>query len=174
MYASTGEKLGELERFHPDRMASRILGMGDVLSLIEKTQDQFDADEAADLERKIRKQAFTLEDFLKQMQQVRKMGPIGNLMGMLPGMGGAMKAMGNVDERELDRVEAMILSMTPYERANPHEIKGSRRRRIAYGSGMKVQQVNQLVKQFDAMKKMMKAMSEGKMPSPEQLMKNLR
>ena len=119
IYASTGEKLDEIERFHPDRMAGRILGMGDVMSLIEKTQDEFDADQAADLEQKIRKQTFTLEDFLSQMKQVRRMGPIGNLMKMIPGMGGAMRQMGEVDERELDRLEAIILSMTPYERAHP-------------------------------------------------------
>jgi signal recognition particle subunit SRP54 len=170
IYASTGEKLDELERFHPDRMAGRILGMGDVMSLIEKTQDEFDAGQAEDLERKIRKQQFTLEDFLAQMKQVRRMGPIGNLMKMIPGMGGAMRQMGDVDERELDRLEAIILSMTPYERANPTEIKGSRRKRIAAGSGTTVQAVNQLVKQFGQMRTMMKQLAEGKMPSPEQLM----
>ena len=119
IYASTGEKLDELERFHPDRMAGRILGMGDVMSLIEKTQDEFDEDQAADLERKIRKQQFTLDDFLQQMKQVRRMGPLGNLMKMMPGMGKAMQGMGQVDERELDRIEAIILSMTPFERAHP-------------------------------------------------------
>ncbi|MBM3667630.1 MAG: signal recognition particle protein [Actinobacteria bacterium] len=174
IYASTGEKLDELERFHPDRMAGRILGMGDVMSLIEKTQDEFDADQAADLERKIRKQQFTLDDFLKQMKQVRGMGPIGNLMKMVPGMGKAMQGMGDVDERELDRLEAIILSMTPWERAHPEEIKGSRRKRIAAGSGTNVQAVNRLVKQFGQMRKLMKQMSQGKMPSPEQLMKGAR
>jgi signal recognition particle subunit SRP54 len=170
IYASTGEKLDELERFHPDRMAGRILGMGDVMSLIEKTQDEFDADKAADLERKIRKQQFTLEDFLAQLKQIRGMGPIGNLMKMIPGMGGAMKQMGEVDERELDRIEAIILSMTPHERAHPDQIDGSRRKRIAAGSGTTIQAVNGLVKQFGQMRKMMKQLSEGKMPSPEQLM----
>ncbi len=174
IYASTGEKLDELERFHPDRMAGRILGMGDVMSLIEKTQDEFDTDQAADLERKIRKQQFTLEDFLAQLKQVRRMGPLGNLMKMVPGMGKAMQGMGQVDERELDRIEAIILSMTPYERANPGEINGSRRKRIAAGSGTNVQAVNRLVKQFGQMRKMMKQMSEGKMPSPEQLMRGAR
>ena len=119
IYASTGEKLDELERFHPDRMAGRILGMGDVMSLIEKTQDEFDEDQAADLERKIRKQQFTLDDFLTQMKQVRRMGPLGNLMKMVPGMGKATQGMGQVDERELDRLEAIIQSMTPFERAHP-------------------------------------------------------
>jgi signal recognition particle subunit SRP54 len=174
IYSSTGEKLDELERFHPDRMAGRILGMGDVTSLIEKTQDEFNADQAADLERKIRKQQFTLEDFLAQLKQVRRMGPLGNLMKMVPGMGKAMQGMGQVDERELDRIEAIILSMTPYERANPGEINGSRRKRIAAGSGTNVQAVNRLVKQFGQMRKLMKQVSEGKMPSPEQLMRGAR
>jgi len=174
MYASTGEKLDELERFHPDRMAGRILGMGDVVSLIEKTQEEFDEDQAADLERKIRKQQFTLEDFLGQMKQVRRMGPLGNLMKMMPGMGKAMRGMGQVDERELDRIEAIILSMTPYERAHPTEINGSRRKRIANGSGTTVQAVNRLVKQFGQMNKLMKQLSEGKMPDPQQLMRGMR
>jgi signal recognition particle subunit SRP54 len=174
IYASTGEKLDELERFHPDRMASRILGMGDVVSLIEKTQDEFDEDQAADLERKIRKQQFTLEDFLSQMKQVRRMGPLGNLMRMVPGMGKAMRGMGQVDERELDRIEAIILSMTPYERAHPGEINGSRRKRIATGSGTTVQAVNRLVKQFGQMNKLMKQLSEGKMPDAQQLMRGMR
>jgi len=174
IYASTGEKLDELERFHPDRMAGRILGMGDVMSLIEKTQEEFDEDQAADLERKIRKQQFTLEDFLGQMKQVRRMGPLGNLMKMMPGMGKAMRGMGEVDERELDRIEAIILSMTPYERAHPSEINGSRRKRIATGSGTTVQAVNRLVKQFGQMNKLMKQLSEGKMPDPQQLMRGMR
>jgi signal recognition particle subunit SRP54 len=174
VYASTGEKLDELERFHPDRMASRILGMGDVMSLIEKTEEEFDADQAADLERKIRKQQFTLEDFLGQMKQVRRMGPLGNLMKMMPGMGKAMRGMGEVDERELDRIEAIILSMTPYERAHPSEINGSRRKRIATGSGTTVQAVNRLVKQFGQMNKLMKQLSEGKTPDPTQLMRQMR
>jgi signal recognition particle subunit SRP54 len=174
MYGSTGEKLDELERFHPDRMAGRILGMGDVMSLIEKTQDEFDEDEAADLERKIRKQQFTLDDFLKQMKQVRSMGPLGNLMKMVPGMGKAMQGMGQVDERELDRLEAIIQSMTPYERAHPAEIKGSRRKRIALGSGTTVQAVNRLVKQFGQMNKLMKQLSEGKMPDPQALMRGMK
>jgi signal recognition particle subunit SRP54 len=174
IYASTGEKLDEIERFHPDRMAGRILGMGDVMSLIEKTQDEFDEDSAADLERKIRKQQFTLEDFLQQMKQVRRMGPLGNLMKMMPGMGKAMRGMGQVDERELDRIEAIILSMTPFERAHPTEINGSRRKRIATGSGTTVQAVNRLVKQFGQMNKLMKQMSEGKMPDPQQLMRGMR
>ncbi len=170
LFASTGEKLDAFDRFHPDRMASRILGMGDVLSLIEKAEQQIDEKQALDLEQKLKSNQFTLEDFLQQLKQVRKMGPISSMLGMMPGMG-AMKQLknANVDESELDRVEAIILSMTPEERANPALIKGSRRKRIANGSGTKVQQVNQLVKQFDQMRKMMRHMASGKMPDPQQL-----
>jgi signal recognition particle subunit SRP54 len=171
LFASTGEKLEDFDRFHPDRMAQRILGMGDVLSLIEKAEQQVDADEAADLEEKLRKDQFTLEDFLKQMRQVRKMGPLSGLLGMIPGMG-AMKQLKNakVDEGELDRVEAIILSMTPAERANPALINGSRRKRIANGSGTRVQNVKQLVKQFDQMRKVMRQVASGKQLDPQQLM----
>jgi signal recognition particle subunit SRP54 len=170
LFASTGEKLEAFDRFHPDRMASRILGMGDVLSLIEKAEQQIDEKQALDLEAKLKSNNFTLEDFLQQLKQVRKMGPISGLLGMLPGMG-AMKQLKNaeVDESELDRVEAIILSMTPEERANPGLIKGSRRKRIANGSGTKIQHVNQLVKQFDQMRKMMRHMASGKMPDQQQL-----
>jgi signal recognition particle subunit SRP54 len=176
LYASTGERLEQLERFHPERMASRILGMGDVLSLIEKAEEVSDADQAKELERKIRKQEFTLEDFLKQMRQVRKMGPLSSLMGMMPGMGKAMKEIRTqqVDEGELDRVEAIILSMTPAERARPELIDGSRRKRIAQGSGTTVSAVNQLVKQFGQMRKMMAQLAKGKMPDPQQLMRGMR
>jgi len=174
IFASTGEKIEDFERFHPDRMAGRILGMGDVLSLIEKAEQQVDADDAEELAEKMRKEEFTLEDFLKQMRQVRKMGPLSGLIGMMPGMG-AMKGLkdANVDESELDRVEAIILSMTPLERANPELIKGSRRRRIANGSGTKVQHVNQLVKQFDGMRRLMKQVASGKMPSPQEMAKQM-
>jgi signal recognition particle subunit SRP54 len=170
LFASTGEKLPDFDRFHPDRMASRILGMGDVLSLIEKAEQQVDELQAEDLKRKLEEDRFTLEDFLKQMRQVRKMGPLSNLIGMMPGMG-AMKQLKNaeIDEGELDRTEAIILSMTPDERANPGMISGSRRKRIANGSGTKVQQVNQLVKQFDQMRKLMRSMASGKVPGPQQL-----
>ncbi len=176
MFVSTGERVEQLERFHPERMASRILGMGDVLSLIEKAEEVSDADQAAELERKIRKQEFTLEDFLTQMRQVRKMGPLSNVLGMMPGLGKQMKQLRtmNMDERELDRLEAIILSMTPAERANPALIDGSRRKRIAQGSGTTVQAVNQLVKQFGQMRKMMSQLAKGKMPDPAQLMKGVR
>jgi signal recognition particle subunit SRP54 len=172
LYASTGEKLAEFEPFHPDRMASRILGMGDVLSFIEKAEKEIDADRAEELERKIRKQQFDLDDFLEQLKQVRRMGPIGNLMGMLPGFG-QMKQLKNVrvDEREIDRLEAIVTSMTPDERRNPKLIDGSRRKRIATGSGTTVQAVNQLVKQFGQMQKMLRQVQQGKMPSPEQLLR---
>jgi signal recognition particle subunit SRP54 len=170
LFASTGEKLEEFDKFHPDRMAQRILGMGDVLSLIEKAEQQVDEKQAEDLQEKLKKDQFTLEDFLTQMRQVRKMGPLSGLIGMLPGMG-AMKELKNadVDEAELDRVEAIILSMTPAERADPGMINGSRRKRIANGSGTRVQNVNQLVKQFDQMRVMMRSMASGKMPDPQQL-----
>ena len=170
LFASTGEKLEAFDRFHPDRMASRILGMGDVLSLIEKAEQQIDEKQALDLERKLKRNEFTLEDMLQQMKQVRKMGPLSGLLGMLPGMG-AMKQLKNadVDERELDRVEAIILSMTPEERGNPALIKGSRRKRIANGSGTRPQQVNQLIKQFDQMRKLMRHMTSGKAPDEQQL-----
>jgi signal recognition particle subunit SRP54 len=173
MYASVGEKLDELERFHPERMAGRILGMGDVLSLIEKAEEVSDEQQAEDLERKIRKQQFTFEDFLTQMKQVRRMGPLSNVLGMLPGMGAMTKELkgANVDERELDRLEAIVLSMTPEERRNPGIIKGSRRKRIARGSGTTVQAVNQLIKQFGQMQKMLKQLAQGKMPSPDQLLR---
>ncbi|MCW2988919.1 MAG: hypothetical protein JWM24_1857, partial [Solirubrobacterales bacterium] len=170
LFASTGEKLADFDKFHPDRMAQRILGMGDVLSLIEKAEQQVDEKQAVDLQRKLEKDQFTLEDFLQQMRQVRKMGPLSGIIGMLPGMG-AMKELKNadVDEGQLDRVEAIILSMTPAERANPGLINGSRRKRIANGSGTRVQHVNQLVKQFDQMRKMMRSMVGGKMPDAQQL-----
>jgi signal recognition particle subunit SRP54 len=170
LFASTGEKLEDFDRFHPDRMASRILGMGDVLSLIEKAEEQVDERAAQDLQEKIRRDQFTLEDFLQQMRQVRKMGPISGLLGMLPGMGAMKQLKGaDVDEGELDRVEAIILSMTPAERVNPAMIDGSRRKRIANGSGTRVQHVKQLLKQFDQMRVLMRSMANGKMPDPQQL-----
>jgi len=176
LYASTGEKLDELERFHPERMASRILGMGDVMSLIEKAEEVSDEKQAEELQRKMRRQEFTLEDFLSQMKQVRKMGPLSSVLGMMPGMGKTMKQLRevNMDERELDRLEAIILSMTPAERARPDMIDGSRRKRIARGSGTTVQAVNQLVKQFGQMRKMMAQMASGKMPDPQQLLRGMR
>jgi signal recognition particle subunit SRP54 len=171
MFASTGEKIEDFEKFHPDRMAQRILGMGDMLSLIEKAESQVDEKSAEELEEKLKKDQFTLEDFLTQMKQVRKMGPLSGIIGMLPGMG-AMKQLknANIDERQLDRTEAIILSMTKAERAEPALIKGRRRKRIADGSGTKVQEVRALVKQFDQMRVMMRSMANGKMPDPQKLM----
>src|SRR6476659_9867511 len=164
LFASTGEKLDQFERFHPDRMAQRILGMGDVLSFIEKAEQQYDEDEAKELERKMRRNEFTLEDFLSQLKQIRKMGPLTSLLGMMPGFSGQQLKGLKVDERELDRIQAIILSMTPEERRRPELIKGSRRLRIARGSGTNVQAVNQLVKQFGQMRKVMKQLSRGRMP----------
>ena len=170
LFASIGEKLDQFERFHPDRMAQRILGMGDVLSLIEKAESQFEDDEARELERKLRRNEFTLEDFLKQLKTIRRMGPLQSLLGMMPGLAGHQLSQMKVDERELDRVEAMILSMTAEERRRPELIKGSRRLRIAKGSGTSVQAVNQLVKQFDQMRKLMRQLGRGKMPDLGALM----
>jgi signal recognition particle subunit SRP54 len=171
LFASIGEKLDQFERFHPDRMAQRILGMGDVLSFIERAEQQVDEDEAKELERKLRKNQFTLEDFLDQLKKIRRMGPLTSLLGMIPGLAGHQLSKMNVDEKELDRVEAIVLSMTPYERRHPELIKGSRRLRIAKGSGTTVQQVNQLVKQFDQMRKLMRGIQQGKMPDLGQLMR---
>jgi signal recognition particle subunit SRP54 len=166
--ASVGEKLDALEEFHPDRMASRILGMGDVLTLIEKAEIQVDDEKAKELERKLRKADFTLEDMLDQFKQIRRMGSLRSILGMLPGIGKQLKGM-DVDEKAIDRVEAIILSMTPRERQNPQLIDGSRRKRIATGSGTNVQQVNQLLQQHKQMKKMMKQLASGKMPAMPQL-----
>jgi signal recognition particle subunit SRP54 len=146
--------------------------MGDVLTFIEKAEQEFDQDQAAELERKMRKAEFTLEDFLSQLKQVRQMGPLGNLLGMVPGFAGAKELRGmKVDEKEIDRLEAIILAMTPEERRRPDIIKGSRRLRIAKGSGTNVQAVNQLVKQFGQMKKVMRQIGQGKMPDLGALMR---
>jgi signal recognition particle subunit SRP54 len=170
LYASTGEKLGDFEKFHPDRMSQRILGMGDVLSFIEKAEAQVDEDRAADLERRMKKGQFTFEDFLEQMKMMRKMGPLSSLLGMIPGMGAQLRNV-KIDDRELDRIEAIVLSMTPEERRRPELIKGSRRARIAKGSGTSVQQVNGLVKQFGQMQKVMKQIGRGRMPDLQALMR---
>src|SRR5271163_2221336 len=174
MFASTGEKLDQFERFHPDRMAQRILGMGDVLSLIEKAERQFDEDDALALERKLRRNEFGLDDFLDQLKMVRKMGPLTSILGMIPGFAGHQLQNMKVDERELDRIQAIILSMTPEERRRPELIKGSRRLRIARGSGTNVQQVNRLVKQFGQMRKVMRQVGRGKMPDIGALMRGAR
>jgi signal recognition particle subunit SRP54 len=154
-FISLGEKLDAIEQFYPERLASRILGMGDVVSLVEKAQETIDQDEARKLEKKLLKQEFTLEDFFTQLQAVKKMGPLDQLLGMIPGMGNQMKNV-SVDDRVLDRTEAIINSMTIQERRNPRILNGSRRKRIALGSGTRVQDVNQLLNQFEQMKKMLK------------------
>jgi signal recognition particle subunit SRP54 len=172
-FLGTGEKTDALEQFHPDRLAQRILGMGDVLSLIEKAQQTISEDEARVLEKKMRTATFDLEDFLQQMRQVRKMGPLTQLVEMIPGMRGALKQMGgapNMDDREVTRIEAIITSMTRTERHNPGTIDGSRRRRIARGSGTSVQEVNQLLNQFREVQKLMKQLTSGKMRIPKNLM----
>jgi signal recognition particle subunit SRP54 len=164
LFAGTGEKLDEFEPFHPDRMASRILGMGDVLTLIEKAEEAFDRDQAQEAEAKLRKGQLTLDDFLQQMRQVRKMGPLQNLVGMLPGVPKELRQ-AEVDEGELGKVEAIICSMTPQERREPSLINGSRRLRIAKGSGTTTQDVNALLKQFKMVQQMMRQVARGKMPS---------
>jgi signal recognition particle subunit SRP54 len=161
-FLGTGEKTDALEVFHPDRLAGRILGMGDILTLVERAQETFDANQAAKMEEKIRKASFTLEDMLDQLQQVQKMGPIGQLMGMIPGMGNlAGEAQAAVDRGELKRTEAIIRAMTPAERRDPTVLNGSRRRRIAAGSGTTLPDVNRLVKQFTEMQKLMKQLAGG-------------
>jgi signal recognition particle subunit SRP54 len=163
-FVGVGEKLNDLEVFHPDRMASRILGMGDMLTMIEKAQEAVDIKEAAALEKKLRKNQFTLEDFRDQMAQVRKMGSLTDIIGMIPGMG-KLKQMKNmdVDDSQLVRIEAIINSMTPQERRHHNIINGSRRKRIAKGSGTKVQDVNQLLKNYTQVMKMMKKFNKGGM-----------
>ncbi|MEM1270247.1 MAG: signal recognition particle protein [Bacteroidota bacterium] len=172
-FASTGEKLDALTPFYPDRMAQRILGMGDVVSFVEKAQEQFDAKEAEKLQKKMRSENFDLEDFYDQLQRIKKMGSVKDLLGMIPGVGKAVKDL-DVDDDAFKHIEAMILSMTPEERAQPQIINGSRRRRIARGSGSTVSDVNQLLKQFRDMKKMMKTMmkltGKGRSVNLQQLM----
>jgi signal recognition particle subunit SRP54 len=170
MFASTGEKLDQFERFHPDRMAQRILGMGDMMTLIEKAEAGYNEDEAAELERKLRKSEFGLDDFLDQLKQVRRLGPLQSLLGMIPGLGKELQGV-KIDEREFDRLQAIILSMTPEERRRPELIKGSRRLRIAHGSGTNVQAVKALIKQFDQMRKVMRQVTQGKMPDLGALMR---
>ena len=161
-FLGTGEKTDALEPFHPDRLAGRILGMGDILTLVERAQETFDVKQAQQMEEKLRKASFTLEDMLDQLQQVQKMGPIGQLMSMIPGMGGmANEAQAAVDRGELKRTEAIIRAMTPSERRDPSILTGSRRRRIAAGAGTTLPEVNRLVKQFGEMQKLMKQLSGG-------------
>ena len=162
-FVGMGEKLDALEPFHPDRMASRILGMGDVMSLIEKAQETVDQEEALKLAKKLKKNSFDLDDFRNQLKQVKKMGGIQSIMGMIPGLGKMKMPEDDQSEKELTKVDAIISSMTPKERADYTIINGSRRARIAKGSGTQVQDVNRLLKQFAEMRKMMKSMTSGKM-----------
>jgi signal recognition particle subunit SRP54 len=170
-FASVGEKLDALEPFHPDRMASRILGMGDIVTLAEKAQEQFDEKEAQQLEEKMRKNQFTLEDFYSQIQALKKMGPLSSVIEMIPGVGKALRGV-DIDDRSFVKIEAMILSMTLEERQKPHIINGSRRKRIASGSGTTVPDVNRLLKQFTEMQKMMKRLTKGGMRQFAQNMMN--
>src|SRR5215208_7231291 len=163
--ASTGEKLDQLEYFHPDRMASRILGMGDVLSLIEKAEAAVEEDERDDMEKRLMQGEFTFDDFLRSYKMLRRMGPLQNVIKLIPGLGKQLEGLDEVDDRQLARVEAIVLSMTPQERSFPHVIDGSRRKRIAGGSGSEVAQVNQLLEARKQMAKMMKQMGKGKMPA---------
>ncbi|MDQ0645372.1 signal recognition particle protein [Microbacterium murale] len=165
IFASTGEGLDDLEQFHPDRMASRILDLGDILTLIEQAQQAFDEDEAQKVAEKLANEAFTLEDFLDQLQQMKKMGSMKKMLGMLPGMGQMKQQLEDFDEKEIDRTEAIIRSMTPGERQNPKVLNGSRRVRIAKGSGMTVTDVNQLVQRFEQAAKMMKTVARGGTPN---------
>jgi signal recognition particle subunit SRP54 len=165
MFASNGEKLTDFDVFHPDRMASRILGMGDVLTLIEQAERTFDQRQQEEIARKLTEgEDFTLDDFLQQMQQLRKMGSMSKIFGMLPGMGQFREQIENIDERELDRTQAIIQSMTPMERRNPKLLNASRRSRIARGSGMSVSAVNDLVERFGQAQQMMRALSGGGIP----------
>jgi len=172
-FASSGEKLDSFEYFYPDRVASRILGMGDVLTLIEKAERTIDEKKARELEQRLRKSSFTFDDFLEQIQQVRKMGSISSILGMIPGIpSGKLKGM-QVDEKAFDKIQAVIFSMTPEERSHPELISGSRRRRIAAGSGTDIHTINQLLTQFKQVQKMMKQLGSGRVPkNPFQMFGN--
>lgn len=179
-FASIGEKLDQLEAFHPDRMASRILGKGDIVSFVEKAQQEFDISESEKLQEKLKKNKFDFEDFLSQLKQIKKMGSLSNIVSMLPGASNALKGK-QIDDNILVKIEAVILSMTMAERSNPRLLNGSRRRRIADGSGNTIQEVNRVIKQFEDMQKMMKNFNKGKlfntmrkMNLPPTLMKNLK
>lgn len=170
-FVGTGEKMEALDVFHPNRMADRILGMGDIVSLVEKAQEQYDAEEARKLQKKIAKNQFSFEDFLGQIQQIKKMGNLKDLASMIPGMGKMMKNV-DLDDDAFKSIEAIIRSMTPFERNNPQFLNGSRRKRIALGSGTTIQEVNRLIKQFDETRKVMRMMTQGKNVS--RLMQNMK
>jgi len=171
-FVGSGERLEDLELFHPDRIVSRMLGMGDVLSLIEKAEQAIDEDEAEELEEKLRKNAFTLDDFRKQLRTIKKMGPLESILGMIPGLSGMKElAQNKPDEKQMGRIEAIINSMTAAERRDEKLINGSRRKRIASGSGTSVEEVNRLLKQFQEMKKALQMIAQGAFPG---MPKNLR
>jgi signal recognition particle subunit SRP54 len=172
-FIGTGEKMDAIDVFYPNRMAERILGMGDVVSLVERAQEQYDEEEARRIQKKIAKNKFGFDDFLKQIQQVKKMGNMKDLMGMIPGASKMMKGV-DIDDDAFKHIEAIIHSMTPHERENPTLINSSRKRRIGKGSGTSVQEVNQLLKQFTQMSKMMKMMQGGGGKQMMQMMKNMR
>jgi Signal recognition particle GTPase len=172
-FVGTGEKLDALDVFYPDRMADRILGMGDVVSLVERAQEQFDEDEARKIQKKIAKETFGFDDFLSQIQQIKKMGPMKDLVSMIPGMAKATKGL-DIDDDAFKYIEAMIYSMTPLERSQPKLIDASRKKRIANGSGRDVQELNKLIKQFDQMSKMMKTMQGAKGRNMMQMMQNMK
>ena len=161
-FSGTGEKMEDIEPFHPDRMASRILGMGDVLTLIEKAQDAFNQEEAEKLAKKIKQNSFTLEDYMNQLDSIKKMGNLNDMLSMIPGLSGKIKGDAQIDEKQMSHTKAIIQSMTPRERRNPDLIKSSQKRRISDGSGTSIQEINQLLKQFQASKEMMHRMSKGK------------
>ena len=166
-YCGMGEKMTELEPFHPDRMASRILGMGDVLTLIEKAEQAISEEDAKKLAKKLKQNSFDLEDYLNQLSSVKKMGNLNEMMNMIPGLGNKLKGANlNVDEKQIDRVKAIIQSMTPQERSKPEILNASRRKRIAAGSGTTVQDVNKLINQFNQTKEMMRKINSGKMKFP--------
>jgi signal recognition particle subunit SRP54 len=172
-FVGIGEKMDAIDVFYPDRMSDRILGMGDIVSLVEKAQEQFDVEEAKKLQRKIAKDQFTFDDFLQQIKQIKKMGNVKDLVGMIPGMGKALKNT-EIDDDAFKNIEAIIYSMTPYERQNPKMLNGSRRKRIAMGSGTDVQEVNQLIKQFSETSKMMRMMTRGGAKNMMRQMKNMK
>ncbi|WBX74800.1 signal recognition particle protein [Tenacibaculum pacificus] len=172
-FIGTGEKMDAIDIFHPDRMADRILGMGDVISLVERAQEQYDEDEARKLQKKIAKDQFGFDDFLSQIQQIKKMGSMKDLVGMIPGAGKALKDV-EIDEGAFTGIEAIIQSMTPFERSNPASIDANRKKRIAKGSGTSIQEINQLMKQFNQMSKMMKMMQGGGGKKMMQMMQNMK
>ncbi len=172
-FIGTGEKMEAIDVFHPSRMADRILGMGDVVSLVERAQEQFDEEQARKIQKKIAKNKFGFDDFLNQIQQIKKMGNMKDLMGMIPGAGKALKGL-DIDDDAFKHIEAIIHSMTPEERSTPAKLNASRKKRIAAGSGTSIQEVNQLLKQFNQMSKMMKMMQGGGGKKMMQMMQNMR